>query len=50
MNNNTYSNSITIKDSPQYVIITTESGTELEKDVARSSVKAMWEELKNDTW
>lgn len=23
---------------------------ELEKDVARSSVKAMWEELKNDTW
>lgn len=33
MNNNTYSNSITIKDSPQYVIITTESGTELEKDV-----------------
>lgn len=23
---------------------------ELENDVARSSVKAMWEELKNDTW
>ena len=23
---------------------------ELEKDVVRNSVKAMWEELKNDTW
>ena len=23
---------------------------ELEKDITRTSMKAMWEELKNDTW
>ncbi|MBP5450101.1 MAG: hypothetical protein J6Y01_08325 [Spirochaetales bacterium] len=27
-----------------------EDYTEMEKDVARSSMNAMWEELKNDTW
>lgn len=27
-----------------------ESFAELEKDVARSSMNSMWEELKNDTW
>ncbi|MBR5401941.1 MAG: hypothetical protein IK102_09030 [Treponema sp.] len=24
--------------------------TEMEKDIARSSMNTMWEELKNDTW
>ncbi len=24
--------------------------TELEKDMSRTSMNAMWEELKNDTW
>ena len=27
-----------------------EDYTELEKDITRTSMKAMWEELKNDTW
>ena len=27
-----------------------EDYTEMEKDVTRSSMNAMWEELKNDTW
>ncbi|WP_290726984.1 hypothetical protein [Fibrobacter sp. UBA2449] len=27
-----------------------ESFAELEKDIARSSMNSMWEELKNDTW
>lgn len=27
-----------------------ESFAELEKDVTRSSMNSMWEELKNDTW
>jgi len=27
-----------------------DSFAELEKDVARSSMNSMWEELKNDTW
>ena len=27
-----------------------EDYTEFEKDMTRTSMKAMWEELKNDTW
>ncbi len=27
-----------------------EDYTEMEKDITRSSMNAMWEELKNDTW
>ena len=27
-----------------------ENYTEMEKDIARSSMNTMWEELKNDTW